>query len=159
MENLEKLVEDLTYRGERGLKIEGDKLIQNYGMNGAKQHVEMDVSMFDFEQEREYNRDIFFRIHAASVTWVAFTYCWYDMKPQPISDVEVIVRAEDDVVETFTMSDIRVTLNLSLPEKCPRVEKYHFERNGKTLELTRDDIPVSRSHDRLQYVFEQLKQL
>ena len=145
MENLEKFVENLSYRGERGLKIEGDKLIQNYGMNGAKQHVEMDVSMFDFEQEREYNRDIFSRIHAASTMWVAFTYYWYGEKQQPISDVEVIVHTVDDIVETFTMSDIRVTLNLSLPETGTRVEKYHFERHGKTLEITRDEIPVSES--------------
>lgn len=158
MTKLEKFVEDLTYRGERGLKIEGDKLIQNYGMNGAKMHVEMDVSMFDFEQDREYNRDIFSRIHAASVLWVAFTCHWYNDQ-QPISDVEVIVHTVDDIVETFTMSDIDVILNLSLSETGTRVEKYHFERNGKTLEITRDEIPVSESHDRLQYVFEQLKQL
>lgn len=115
--------------------------------------------MFDFEQDREYNRDIFSLIHAASSCWAGIAYYWSNDQRQPESEVNVVVHALDDVVETFTMSDIRVTLNLSLPEKCPRVEKYHFERNGKTLELTRDDIPISRSHDRLQYVFEQLKQL
>lgn len=78
---------------------------------------------------------------------------------QPTSEVNVIVHAVDDVVETFTMSDIHVTLNLSLPEQGTTVEKYHFERNGKTLEITRDEISASEAHDRLQYVFDQLKQL
>jgi hypothetical protein len=57
------------------------------------------------------------------------------------------------------MSDIDVTLNLSLPETGTRIEKYHFERNGKTLEITRDEISASERGDRLQYVFDQLKQL
>ena len=71
----------------------------------------------------------------------------------------MIVHAVNDVIETFTMSDIHVTVNLSLLEKGTHVEKYHFERNGKTLEITRDEISASEAHDRLQYVFEQLKQL
>lgn len=158
MTELEKFVKDLTYRGERGIKIEGDKLIQDYNMNGAKTHVEVDLSVFDFEQDREYNRDIFSQIGKVSSVWDGIDYYWNNQH-QTVSDVNVIVHAVDDIVETFTMSDIHVTLNLSQSETCPRVEKYHFERNGQTLEITRDEIPDVKSHDRLQYVFEQLKQL
>lgn len=155
MTNIEKFVEDLAYRGYRNVKIEGDKLINNNGTT----HIEVDISMFDFEQDREHNRDIFSQIDAASNIWFDVACHWNSDKYQPKSDVNMIVHTVDDIVETFTMSDIDVILNLSLSETGTRVEKYHFERNGKTLELTRDEIPVSESHDRLQYVFEQLKQL
>lgn len=155
MTNIEKFVEDLAYRGYRNVKIEGDKLINN---NGTK-HIEVDISMFDFEQDREHNRDIFSQIDAASNVWVGVAYYWYNDQRQPKSDVNMIVHTVDDIIETFTMSDIDVTLNLSLPETGTRIEKYHFERNGKTLEITRDEISASESGDRLQYVFDQLKQL
>ena len=155
MTNIEKFVEDLAYRGYRNVKIEGDKLINNNGTT----HIEVDISMFDFEQDREHNRDIFYQIDAASNVWVGVAYYWYNNQRQPKSDVNMIVHTVDDIIETFTMSDIHVTLNLSLPEMGIRIEKYHFERNGKTLEITRDEIPASEAHDRLQYVFDQLKQL
>lgn len=155
MTNIEKFVEDLAYRGYRNVKIEGDKLINNNGTT----HIEVDISMFDFEQDREHNRDIFSQIDAASNVWVGVAYYWYNDQRQPKSDANMIVHTVDDIIETFTMSDIDVTLNLSLTETGTRIEKYHFERNGKTLEITRDEIPVIDSHDRLQYVFEQLKQL
>lgn len=155
MTNLEKFVEDLAYRGYRNVKIEGDKLINNNGTT----HIEVDISMFDFEQDREHNRDIFSQIDAASNVWVGVAYYWYNDQRQPKSDVNMIVHTVDDIIETFTMSDIDVTLNLSLPETGTRIEKYHFERNGKTLEITRDEISASESGDRLQYVFDQLKQL
>lgn len=155
MTELEKFVEDLNYRGYRNVKIEGDKLINNNGTT----HIEVDISMFDFEQESEHNRDIFSQIDAASNVWVGVAYYWNNDQRQPKSDVNMIVHTVDDIVETFTMSDIDVTLKLSLPETGTRIEKYHFERNGKTLEITRDEIPVIDSHDRLQYVFDQLKQL
>lgn len=155
MTNIEKFVEDLAYRGYRNVKIEGDKLINNNGTT----HIEVDISMFDFEQDREHNRDIFSQIDAASNVWVGVAYYWYNNQRQPKSDVNMIVHTVDDIIETFTMSDIHVTLNLSLPEMGIRIEKYHFERNGKTLEITRDEISASEAHDRLQYVFEQLKQL
>ena len=155
MTNLEKFVEDLAYRGYRNVKIEGDKLINNNGTT----HIEVDISMFDFEQDHEHNRDIFSQIDAASNVWVGVAYYWYNDQRQPKSDVNMIVHTVDDIIETFTMSDIDVTLNLSLPETGTRIEKYHFERNGKTLEITRDEISASESGDRLQYVFDQLKQL
>lgn len=155
MTNLEKFVEDLAYRGYRNVKIEGDKLINNNGTT----HIEVDISVFDFEQDREHNRDIFYLIHATSSIWFGIAYAWNNDQRQPESEVNVVVHALDDVVETFTMSDIHVTLNLSLTEQGTRVEKYHFERNGKTLEITRDEISASESGDRLQYVFDQLKQL
>jgi hypothetical protein len=155
MTNIEKFVEDLAYRGYRNVKIEGDKLINNNGTT----HIEVDISMFDFEQDREHNRDIFSQIDAASNVWVGVAYYWYNDQRQPKSDVNMIVHTVDDIIETFTMSDIDVTLNLSLPETGTRIEKYHFERNGKTLEITRDEISASESGDRLQYVFDQLKQL
>lgn len=155
MTNIEKFVEDLAYRGYRNVKIEGDKLINNNGTT----HIEVDISMFDFEQDREHNRDIFSQIDAASKVWVGVAYYWYNDQRQPKSDVNMIVHTVDDIIETFTMSDIDVTLNLSLPETGTRIEKYHFERNGKTLEITRDEISASESGDRLQYVFDQLKQL
>lgn len=155
MTNIEKFVEDLAYRGYRNVKIEGDKLINNKGTT----HIEVDISMFDFEQDREHNRDIFSQIDAASNVWVGVAYYWYNDQRQPKSDVNMIVHTVDDIIETFTMSDIDVTLNLSLPETGTRIEKYHFERNGKTLEITRDEISASESGDRLQYVFDQLKQL
>ena len=155
MTNIEKFVEDLAYRGYRNVKIEGDKLINNNGTT----HIEVDISMFDFEQDHEHNRDIFSQIDAASNVWVGVAYYWYNDQRQPKSDVNMIVHTVDDIIETFTMSDIDVTLNLSLPETGTRIEKYHFERNGKTLEITRDEISASESGDRLQYVFDQLKQL
>jgi hypothetical protein len=155
MTNLEKFVEDLAYRGYRNVKIEGDKLINNNGTT----HIEVDISMFDFEQDHEHNRDIFSQIDAASNVWVGVAYYWYNDQRQPKSDVNMIVHTVDDIIETFTMSDIDVTLNLSLTETGTRIEKYHFERNGKTLEITRDEISASESGDRLQYVFDQLKQL
>lgn len=155
MTNLEKFVEDLAYRGYRNVKIENDKLINNNGTT----HIEVDISMFDFEQDREHNRDIFSQIDAASNVWVGVAYYWYNDQRQPKSDVNMIVHTVDDIIETFTMSDIDVTLNLSLSETGTRIEKYHFERNGKTLEITRDEISASESGDRLQYVFDQLKQL
>jgi hypothetical protein len=155
MTNLEKFVEDLAYRGYRNVKIEGDKLINNNGTT----HIEVDISMFDFEQDHEHNRDIFSQIDAASNVWVGVAYYWYNDQRQPKSDVNMIVHTVDDIIETFTMSDIDVTLNLSLSETGTRIEKYHFERNGKTLEITRDEISASESGDRLQYVFDQLKQL
>ena len=155
MTNIEKFVEDLAYRGYRNVKIEGDKLINNNGTT----HIEVDISMFDFEQDREHNRDIFSQIDAASNVWVGVAYYWYNDQRQPKSVVIMIFHTVDDFFETFTMSDIDVTLNLSLPETGTRIEKYHFERNGKTLEITRDEISASESGDRLQYVFDQLKQL
>ena len=155
MTNIEKFVEDLAYRGYRNVKIEGDKLINNNGTT----HIEVDISMFDFEQDREHNRDIFSQIDAASNVWVGVAYYWYNDHPKQKTDVNMNVKTVDDIIETFTMSDIDVTLNLSLTETGTRIEKYHFERNGKTLEITRDEISASESGDRLQYVFDQLKQL
>ena len=159
MTNLEKFIEDLKIRKYQEAKIEGDKLVCDYTTNLGNTHIEIDSSIFDFEQELEHNLNIYSRIQVASNIWFAVACHWNSDKYQPKSDVNMIVHAVDDIVETFTMSDIQVTLNLSLPETGTSVEKYHFESNGKTLEITRDEIPVSKSSDRLQYVFEQLKQL
>lgn len=159
MENLEKFVEDLKIRKYQEAKIEGDKLVCDYTTNLGNTHIEIDSSIFDFEQELEHNLNIYSRIQVASNIWLGIAYHWKNDHSQPTSDVKVIVHAVNDVIETFTMSDIHVTVNLSLLEKGTHVEKYHFERNGKTLEITRDEISASEAHDRLQYVFEQLKQL
>lgn len=159
MTNLEKFVEDLKIRKYQEAKIEGNKLVCDYTTNLGNTHIEINSSIFDVEQELEHNLNIYSRIQVASNIWSGIAYHWNSDKYRPKSDVNMIVHAVDDIVETFTMSDIQVTLNLSLPETGTSVEKYHFERNGKTLEITRDEIPVSKSSDRLQNVFEQLKQL
>lgn len=57
---------------------------------------------------------------------------------QPVSDINIVAKALDDIVISFTMSDINVRLNWFVADKFMTITNWYFERNGNVFEIARE---------------------